>query len=254
MSKNTLLSLSLTSLLTILLLTIYVSTGITELSDPLDAAPASTGLLVLAAAHDMDQSGIAGQEITFDPDDFARALNLSTVPAITVTALPPVTDGELLVGSARVHAGQTVSRGVLDMLTFVPASPYITDSSFTFRIGNSGYDIRCEVHFLDHLNRAPSITAAEPTLTEITDTAHLGQLILTDPENDSTRLLPVTYPAKGSLLVPDPARAVFRYTPAPDAKGTDTFAFVAVDEWGNMSAQIVVTVELRGGRVVSISP
>ncbi len=59
----------------------------TATTDPL-ARPVSYGLRVLSAREEMVLSGLCGNEITVTRDDLCRALNLSSVSAITLTALP----------------------------------------------------------------------------------------------------------------------------------------------------------------------
>ena len=59
----------------------------TATTDPL-ARPVSYGLRVLSAREEMVLSGLCGNEITVTRDDICRALNLSSVSAITLTALP----------------------------------------------------------------------------------------------------------------------------------------------------------------------
>ena len=77
----------------------------------------SYGLQVLSAATDMAISAPVGNEIVFSAEDFARALNLSKINYVTVKTLPDVTAGELLLGSTRVAAGQTISAAILIILT-----------------------------------------------------------------------------------------------------------------------------------------
>ena len=48
----------------------------------------STGLTVLASQFRMDRTGLLGEEITFSPEDFERALNLTSLTSVTVVSLP----------------------------------------------------------------------------------------------------------------------------------------------------------------------
>lgn len=248
MSKHAILSFSFSALLLVLILAMYFSVDGGNVSvsaaPSIHTPPLSDGLSVLAARHGMEKSGLVGEEIVFDPDDFARALNLSTVTAITVTSLPPITDGELRIGSARVYAGQTITRGNLDMLAFVPASGQITDSSFTFRNGESGYDIRCGVHLLKGLNGAPAVTQTAAVSGICEHMTYRGQITVTDPEGDAVRCVLVSPPVHGSLRWVDAASGTYLYIPAAGFAGADTFAIIAVDCWGNTSAQMWVDVRV----------
>lgn len=109
--------------------------------------PLSTGFEALSGEIRMVKHGQVGEEAVFDPDEIAHVLGLSTVRAITVTALPPLTDGELRLGSTRVRAGQTIPRGELDRLSFVPAGYAVRRSAFLFHTDCGGHVIRCEIHF-----------------------------------------------------------------------------------------------------------
>ena len=79
----------------------------------------SYGLGVLSARMDMAVSAPVGNDVTFCADDFARALNLARVEYVRVHSLPSAAAGELLLGSSRVAAGQTVSADNLSYLNFI---------------------------------------------------------------------------------------------------------------------------------------
>lgn len=231
-------------LFSVFCLSVLASRESVRASAKISTPPPSTGFLVLADAHEMDKAGMAGEEIVFDPEDFARALDLSAVPSLTVTALPSVTDGELRLGSARVSAGQRIPRGELDRLAFVPASDRVRRAAFTFRVGESGYDIRCELHLLTTPNAAPAIAPTDPVGGICEHMSLRGQLAVTDPEGDSVRCLLVTPPAHGSLLWLDAEQGIYLYQPAAGFAGEDRFAVVAVDAWGNTSVQCHITVRV----------
>lgn len=216
-----------------------VSAAVSPLPPPL-----SSGFETLAVSYEMDKAGVAGEDVIFDPDDFSRALNLSSLPSITVSALPPATDGELRIGSARVREGQSIPRGDLDRLAFVPSGDQIRRTDFAFRVGESGYEIRCEIHLLTALNAAPAIAPPDP-IGGICEHMRLrGQLTVTDPEGDGVRCLLVTPPAHGSLLWLDAEQGIYLYQAAVGFAGEDHFDVVAVDAWGNTSAQSRVTVRV----------
>ena len=207
------------------------------------APPPTTGLAVLAAANDMNKSGLLGEEVRFDTSDFARALCLSTVPSLTVTALPPVTDGELRLGAARITEGQTILGGDLDRLAFVPAHAHVRESAFDFEVGGRGYVIRCAIHLTDRLNAAPTV-AAERIEGLCEHMNRRGRLTVTDPEGDATRCILVTPPAHGALIWTDAAAGAYCYRPADGFAGEDVFTVAAVDAWGNSSAAVRVTVRV----------
>ena len=192
----------------------------------------------------MDQTGFAGGEIVFSPDDFERALNLSFFPGITVTAIPSVTDGELRIGSSRVRAGQSIARGEIDRLTFVPAHGEIRESSFSFFVGNCGYEITCNLHLTDSPNAAPVIEQGTVIAGICAHMSYRGRIVMTDPEGDATRAMLVSPPAHGSLIWLDADKGEYLYHPAEGYAGADRFAAVAVDSWGNISSQTWVEVRV----------
>jgi hypothetical protein len=71
--------------------------------------PISPALQVLAGTREMAVATLCGNDYYFSEEVFARTLNLSRVGSITVTALPAVTAGELLMGSERVSIGQRIA-------------------------------------------------------------------------------------------------------------------------------------------------
>ena len=204
----------------------------------------STGFAVLSVRYDIALAGLAGEEIVFDPEDFERALDLSAITCITVTEIPPVTDGELRLGAQCVRAGQRIPRGMLDLLAFVPASPQISQSFFSFRSGENGHVIRCALYLLPAPNAAPTVAEAETVGGICEHMSYRGQIVLCDPEGDEVRAVLVTPPSHGSLIWLDAAQGRYLYRPAAGFAGEDSFSVIAVDQWGNTSAEQTVTVHV----------
>ncbi|MBP3370724.1 MAG: hypothetical protein J6L85_08230, partial [Clostridia bacterium] len=93
--------------------------------------PISTGINVICEESFMAKSALKGESISFSPEDFARAVNLESIDSITVTSLPPLTDGELRVGSTVLTGGQKLSAASVSLMTYAPSSS-ITSSEFKF--------------------------------------------------------------------------------------------------------------------------
>ena len=137
----------------ILLCAALMTIGILSVAAESEDIPVvSFGLNVLAAQTDMAVSAPIGNEITFSEDAFARAMNLSEVRYVTVKSLPAVTDGELLLGSTRVAAGQTVSAENLPYLSFCAADNEVTHSFFTFSVNGSATATVCNLDFMEEIN------------------------------------------------------------------------------------------------------
>ena len=111
-----------------------------------NAAPVvSYGLQVISAGMDVAVSAPIGNEIPFSAELFARGLNLSRVNYITVKTLPPITDGELLLGSTRIAQGQTISAQNLSYVSFCASGDDVRHSSFTFTANDGNVPMVCNV-------------------------------------------------------------------------------------------------------------
>lgn len=209
-------------------------------------APASPGLCVLAEKSPMAVAGLVGSSISLDASDFARAANLASVSSVTVTSLPPITDGELRVGNTVLTNGQTVSGSALSLLTYTAASG-ITSSSFGFCVGDSPVEMTCNLYLLERPNGAPTVSAKVGSGTPLrTYGGNLlyGTLSCSDPEGDETRIEIVSYPKQGSLILTDAATGSYTYLAADGAEGRDSFTYVAGDRYGNYSPAVTVELEI----------
>ncbi len=208
------------------------------------ARPVSPALCVLAEQNSMAMAGVKGNGIRLVGEDFARAMNLSRVSSVTVTQVPPLTDGELRVGSTVVNNGQTVSGGNLSLLTYVASSADIGSSSFRFRVGDSPVEMTCKLYMLDHVNQSPTISMApEASLNVSThrNIAVYGALSCYDPEGDDTIIEIVSYPKTGTLILTDRAAGEYTFIPGENYSGKDSFTYVARDIYGNYSASATVS-------------
>ncbi len=214
-----------------------------------ETAVASYGLGVLAAQTDMAMSAPVGNDIVFSADDFARALNLSKIEYVTVHSVPEVTAGELLLGSTRVAAGQTISGENLSYLTFSAAADDLTRASFSFTANGGLVPMVCNLYLLDEINYTPTVSVASSlSLNRVTyqEMPTWGRLSAYDPDGDSVIFEVVSYPEHGSVRLLEDGNYV--YTPEKDFTGTDCFSYIARDKYGNYSAAATVNlrVETRG--------
>lgn len=206
----------------------------------------SYGLNVLSASADMAVSAPVGNEIVFSADAFARALNLSEVDYITVKTIPAATDGELLLGSTRVAAGQTISGANLAYMTFEAATDDVVKSSFTFTANGSATALVCNMYLLEETNYTPTVSMASGLSLNVSTHKGLsayGTLSAYDPDGDSLIFEIVSYPANGSVKLTDSTLGTYVYTPNSGYVGSDSFRYVARDKYGNYSAS--ATVDLK---------
>lgn len=206
----------------------------------------SPALDILAEQGGIALCGRVGRELTLEAEDFARALHLSRVDRITVTVPPPVTDGELLLGSTVVTADTTVRFTGATSLCYTPRDG-ITQSSFRFLVNDAPYELSCTLYFLPAHNYAPTLSAVPATDLAVSTHRNVtlfGTLPCYDPDGDDTSVEIVAYPEHGLLLLTDPSDGSYTYVPSRDYTGKDSFRYVARDRYGNYSPSATVTVEI----------
>ena len=230
---------------------LMLCTTLTSCSEPSDE-PKETALLspamsILAEKGEMAKAALAGESIKFTAEDFARVMNIESVSSITVTELPPITDGELRVGAAVVTGEQTLSAASVALMTF-SSSNSVKTSQFKFKVNDLPYEMTCKLYSLDKENYAPTLAYAPLTAVEVStyeDVSCFGRLPCYDPDGDETRIEVVSYPKKGVLVIEDSALGTYRYIPYENATGKDSFTCVAIDRYGNYSAAREVSLEIK---------
>ena len=206
----------------------------------------SQGVQILSASTEMAVWGPRGNDVTFEAEDFSRNLNLSKIDYIKVVSLPADTEGELLMGSVRVRAGQIISGENLAHLCFLAADDSITKASFGFSANGSATVMTCNVHLLDGANYAPAVSMASSATLEVStyrDREAFGRLSAYDPDGDAIVFEIIKAPQNGSVLLTDREEGTYVYAPRSGFVGSDAFSYVARDVYGNYST--ATTVNLR---------
>lgn len=212
-----------------------------------ETALLSPAMSILASESGMAKSALVGESIKFTSEDFARVMNIESVSSITITELPPITDGELRVGSAVVTGEQTLSAASVSLMTFSSSSA-VKSSRFKFKVNDLPYEMTCKLYSLEEENYAPTLAYAPLTAVEVStyeDVSCFGRLPCYDPDGDETRIEVVSYPKKGVLVIEDNALGTYRYIPYENETGKDSFTYVAIDCYGNYSAAKEVSVEIK---------
>ncbi len=228
-------------------ITIIAAMGLGGANDAADSAVVSPALSVIAQSNGMAMAGLVGNSISFEAEDFARALNLSSVSSITVTKAPPVSDGELRVGDTVVNSGQTVSASSISLMSYTPKGSS-TKTTFSFRADGCGYDIPCELFLLDSVNYAPTLSNVPDAYLEVSthrNITYFGSLPCHDPDGDETIIEITSYPDAGLLELKDSASGEYTYSPEPGYSGKDRFTYVARDKYGNYSASATVSLTVQ---------
>lgn len=230
-----------------LLLSMLVS-GASACSTRADSSrPISTGLEVLCEENFMAKSALKGNSISFSADDFARAVNLESIESVTITSLPPLTDGELRVGSTVLTGEQTLSAASVSLMTYSPSSA-ISRSEFKFRVNDNPHEMTCKLYMLDKKNYAPTLSSLPKTATEVStyeQVTYFGTLSCYDADGDDTFIEIVSYPEKGLLVFDDRSLGTYRYIPYDGSAGKDSFVCVARDMYGNYSPAQTVSLEIK---------
>ena len=209
--------------------------------------PISPALNSIAEQNLMAKSALKGNAVSFSPDDFARALNVSNIEKITLTELPPISDGELRVGSSVLTSAQTLSAASISLLTYHSLSD-VSVSQFRFTVNDSPVEMCCKLYMLDEQNYAPTLSVAPKTALEVSTHQNVtlfGTLPCYDPDGDPTYIEIVSYPQKGLLILDDAQVGSYRYLPYSDSTGKDSFVYVAKDKYGNYSASEEVSLTIN---------
>ena len=231
-----------------LLLTCAIGVGVFLTSDPVaDSIVVSGGLQQYANGAYLAASAPVGQSITFDAVWFDRALGGGEVAAVTVTDLPPATEGKLLLGHSEVSVGQIVLRESLPYLSFVP-NEGVRESSFGFvpagRTLTCGYAVCCRLRVTDAVNCCPTGTKSV-TAVSVHETLVLsGTLTARDPEGDMLVFEICDYPQNGTVFL-DSRTGAFTYTPSAGYTGEDAFTWRVQDENGAYAPEATVSITVR---------
>ena len=206
----------------------------------------SSALGTLAKENSMAKSTLKGGTVSFSESDFARATNLSDIDSITITKLPPISDGEMRVGSSVLTSSQTLSASSIGLLTFEPNSA-IRVSEFYFTVNDSTSELCCKLYTLDEKNYSPTLSNVPNTALEVSTFQNVtlfGTLPCYDPDGDITYIEIVSYPDNGLLVLENRETGAYRFIPDEDFKGEDEFTYVARDIYGNYSPSATVSLSV----------
>lgn len=212
-----------------------------------ESAVVSAGVQQFADQAAVTCAAPVGKNITFSAAWADEALGGAPVAALTVTALPPATDGTLYLGHGAVHVGETVSRDTLSYLSFA-ANEGVTESAFSFapatEAGACGFDVTCRLRFYDSVNCCPTGTKSVMAVSTHETLVLTGTLLAVDPEGGQLCFEICDYPKNGTISL-NSETGDFTYTPSDGFCGTDAFTWRAQDDFGAYSAPARVDVTVR---------
>ena len=214
-----------------------------------EKAPLSPGLEVLSAELELNKCGLKGNDVRFEKEDFDVCLGVR-VSSVTLSSVPDPRDGVLRLGNDALSAGDVVSRSDLDNLVFSPSGKNATGASFGFFPSGASFTlpVSANVYLLKAVNSPPEISvkgAAEKGTVCLKNIAVYDRLYASDPDGDGIVFEISALPKHGTVGFTDKSNGVFRYIPAEDHTGKDTFSFRVSDVYGNRSEEkeCVVTTE-----------
>ncbi len=204
---------------------------------PLHAnASFGSGTAVIAEDLCLLKSGRCGEKICFGDTDFKAALGIPDFSQITIKSIPDESHGVLIYAGKKVKMGQEIRRRNIPSLVFIPSSDKVKEACFSFCV--KGFadeeEIKCILKFSAYTSTSPNITSPINTVFMTKDSGnYYGSLSANDPEGDDIEFLVAEYPKRGVLKMS--RNGEFLYTPHAMRRGSDSFAYVVRDEWGNWS-------------------
>lgn len=206
-----------------------------------------SGVAVAASETKIIKTALSGKKIVFSDLDFKQGLAISDFDKIEIKTIPSSSDGTLLLAGRRVKEGTVIKRKNIGSLVFIPASKNLSECKFSFTTEDfaEGAEVDFIIKYTDKVNYAPeldeSVSASLSTQREI---SVYGQMSAHDKEGDAIEYIVVSYPKSGRLKVADSESGEYVYTPTASFIGTDSFSYVARDEWGNYSKLCKVKIEV----------
>ncbi|MDD2269126.1 MAG: S-layer homology domain-containing protein [Eubacteriales bacterium] len=210
------------------------------------ASDLSPGMTVIRQRTVITKCGIAGDELTFKTSEFESVLGIKDLKYITITKLPDVEMGVLKLGGIDVIEGQSIPRGSIGFLKFVPkAVNNAYAATFSFTVDTKSWDgvaLKCVMNLLPTVNFSP--IADGGSFSTVQGVAAVANLAAYDPDGDVMSFELLTYPKNGSVKITDAGTGSFVYTPKSGYKGKDSFKYRVVDVYGNISKEAVAEIKV----------
>lgn len=209
----------------------------------------SIAFQIISGREPMAKSVVGDETIAFTARDFTLSIGAS-VDFVTITSLPAYSTGCLFLGDLNVSEGQRINMSSIDQLRFV-ANKGVKEASFCFSADDGVYEKECRLFFLDGSNYSPVSLGCDESFFSLCTYKNVtigGRMVADDPENDEVRFEIVSYPKNGLLKVLDRYSGDYEYTPVKNFTGDDSFKYRAVDKYGNRSAVISVSIDVKRSR------
>ncbi len=213
------------------------------------SASFGSGVESIAEETKIIKSGIFGRKITFSDADIKQGLCITDFDSVTITKLPPSSEGTLMLAGRRVGEGATIKRKNIPALVFIPTSREVTGTEFKIKVDGAadGCEICFIIKYSDKINYEPKIEEGSKeslTISTQREICTYGKMLATDAEGDALEYIVIAYPTEGVLTFVDKNTGEYVYTPRDSYVGEDSFVYVVRDEWGNFSETQRVKVKI----------
>ena len=198
---------------------------------------------------------VGAKEIKFSQEDFTSGLSKNMpLEGVVITGLPDSTAGVVRVGDRDIMTGEAVVSERLSELRFVPSSPNeLVETGLTFlpvyKNGAGAENVTVSINVLNLKNNPPK--AESITLSTYKNVALIGTFEAVDPEGDALEFKIVKEPKKGTVTISDDS-GKFEYTPNKNKTGSDSFMYVAVDKYGNLSEPAAVEIRIEKSKTNTV--
>ena len=210
------------------------------LSLTVGAASLSPAFDVIRASMTMVKTGVGQNSVAFSAADFEDFVGAG-VKNLKILSLPAAEQGKLMLGADAVKAGENVPAEMIAALRFVPSAEG-SRAAFDFTTGENDEKYVCAVTMLPSLDFSPD--AESLTVSAVENVTYSGMLSASDPEDDAVVYKIVRQPKHGEVFL-DETTGKYVYVPAENYSGKDKFTYVAKDEYGNVSEQASVTLNVK---------
>lgn len=218
----------------ILLFSVAIAANAFDISPAIDVLRENTSFTKCA---------LKGNDTSFCKNDFVNVIG-NDFDYITITKTPDKECGILTISGIEVIEGQSIISESLDLLKFIPSSNEEISPNFTFTVSEKnwkGTDITCNINYLTSINYAPVIKSFD--MNTVKNISVYSKIDIYDPNNDQFTFKVGAYPSFGAVNIDEKLKRV-TYIPEKNFTGSDIFTIYAKDEYGNISNEATVYVNV----------
>ncbi len=211
--------------------------------DTLDVMSTEVESPSTAVMSSLDLTSTAGKTLNFSETDFLSCVNEGyELKGIVITSLPA--NGTLMLDNHSLLAGEAVTIAAVGSMSFVPTDNSAGKAAFTFlpvlSTGVHPETIKVSLKLSSAVNHAP--IAENISIKTYKNIAVNGYFQAKDTDGDEVTYKIVSKPKRGDINILE--NGEFTYAPFMNKTGSDKISYVAVDTFGNTSAEATLTVSI----------